>query len=163
MQSCVKYQIKSKTKHNLWFASTHLPTHLVFPISEHSNYSDQSDTWTEWSSVFKPLLWSIPRQGSWKQIFLKQSIRLLFSFIKNPPTAAHMLLKFWSVYFIYFWLHWDFIAAHGLSLVAKSMGLLSKLCARSSLLWLLICRASGFSSCSSQALEFRVGSHDAQG
>ena len=69
-----------------------------------------------------------------------------------------MLLKFWSVYFIYFWLHWDFIAAHGLSLVAKSMGLLSKLCARSSLLWLLICRASGFSSCSSQALEFRVGS-----
>ena len=73
-------------------------SHLVFPVSEHSNYSDQSDTWTEWSSVFKPLLWSIPQHGSWKQIFLKQSIRLLFSFIKNPPTAAHMLLKFWSVY-----------------------------------------------------------------
>ena len=85
--------------------------HLVFPISEHGNYSDQSYTWTEWS-VFKPLLWSIPPHGSWKQIFLKQSIGLLFSFIKNPPTASHMLLKFWSVYFIYFWLHWDFIAAH---------------------------------------------------
>ena len=38
---------------------------------------------------------------------------------------ANVLLRiFFKIYFIYFWLHWVFVAARGLSLVAARGGLL---------------------------------------
>ena len=58
--------------------------------------------------------------------------------------------------FNYFWLHWVFVAARGLSLVAASGGYSSLRCAGFLLLWLLLLRSTGsrragFSSCSMQA------------
>ena len=44
---------------------------------------------------------------------------------------------------IYFWLHWVFVAAHGLSLVAASGGFSSLRCAGFSLRWLLLLRSMG--------------------
>ena len=84
--------------------------------------------------------------------------------------------------FIYFWLHWVFVAAHGLSLVAASGGYSSLRSAGFSLPWLLLLRSTGsrcvgFSSCSTwasvvaarrlssrglQALEHRFSSCGAQ-
>ena len=40
--------------------------------------------------------------------------------------------------FIYFWLRWVFVAAHGLSLAAASGGYSSLRCAGFSLQWLLV-------------------------
>ena len=52
-----------------------------------------------------------------------------------------------------FWLHWVFVAAHGLSLVAPSGVYSSLQCMGFSLQWLLLLRSTGsrhtgFSSCS---------------
>ena len=62
---------------------------------------------------------------------------------------------------IYFWLHWVFVAAHGLSLVGVSEGYSSLRCMSFSLRWLLMLqstgsrrtgsRRTGFSSCGAQA------------
>ena len=58
--------------------------------------------------------------------------------------------------FIYFWLHWVFIAACGLSLVVASRGYSSLQCTGFSLQWLLLLRSmgsrrAGFSSCGTRA------------
>ena len=58
------------------------------------------------------------------------------------------------ILFIYFWLHWIFVAARGLSLVVASGGSSSLQCAGFSLRWLLLLRSTGsrrtgFSSCGS--------------
>ena len=45
--------------------------------------------------------------------------------------------------FVYFWLHWVFVAAHGLSLVAASGGFSSLRCAGFSLWWLLLLWSTG--------------------
>ena len=45
--------------------------------------------------------------------------------------------------FIYFWLRWVFVAAHGLSLVAASGGYSSLWYAGFSLRWLLLLRSTG--------------------
>ena len=65
--------------------------------------------------------------------------------------------------FIYFWLHWVFVAVCGLSLVAVSWGYSSLRCTGFSLRWLLLLRSmgsrrAGFSSCDSRALEHRLSS-----
>ena len=65
--------------------------------------------------------------------------------------------------FIYLWLCWVFVAAHGLFLVAASGGYSSLWCAGFSLRWLLLLqstgsRRAGFSSCGSWALERRLSS-----
>ena len=57
------------------------------------------------------------------------------------------------ILFIYFWLHWVFVAACGLSLVAVSGDYSLLWCTGSSLQWLLLLRSTGsrrvgFSSCS---------------
>ena len=67
------------------------------------------------------------------------------------------------IYIFYFWLHWVFIAALGLSLVAASGGYSLLWCAGFSLQWLLLLRSTGsrcmgFSSCGSRALERRLSS-----
>ena len=81
----------------------------------------------------------------------------------------YFFINLLSIYF-YFWLHWVFIAACRLSLVAASGGYSLLWCVGFSLWWLLFCgawalgtRASvvvalGLSSCSSQALECRLSS-----
>ena len=65
--------------------------------------------------------------------------------------------------FIYFWLHWVFIAVHGLSLVAVSGDYSLSWCAGFSLQWLLLLQSTGsrhegFSSCGLRALERRLSS-----
>ena len=85
----------------------------------------------------------------------------------------HSALNFWyllkyntvQVFFFFFflWLHWVFIAVHGLSLVVASGGYSSLQCAGFSLQWLLLLRSTGsryagFSSCGSRALERRLSS-----
>ena len=66
------------------------------------------------------------------------------------------------ILFIYFWLHWVFAAARGLSLVAARGGYSSLQCAGFSLRWLLLwstgSRRMGFSSCGSRALVHRLSS-----
>ena len=64
--------------------------------------------------------------------------------------------RFFFFFLIYFWVHWVFVAAHGLSLVAASGGYSSLQCAGFLLRWLLLLqsmgsRHTGFSSCSTQA------------
>ena len=73
-----------------------------------------------------------------------------FFFFLNKP-------NFYFIYlFIYFWLHWVFVAMHGLSLVVASGGYSSLWCAGFSLRWLVLLwstgsRHAGFSSCGSRA------------
>ena len=60
------------------------------------------------------------------------------------------------ILFIYFWLHWDSVAARGLSLVAVNGGYSSLWCAGFSLWWLLLLRSTGsrhasFGSCGTWA------------
>ena len=87
-----------------------------------------------------------------------------------------MTILFLVFLFSQFWLHWVFVAARGLSLVAASGGyswlrcmgfslqwLLLLRCMGFSLQWLLLLRSTGsmhvgFSSCGSQALEHRLSS-----
>ena len=92
-----------------------------------------SSAWCMWLNPVKPSLWT------------------LFSFF---------LKKF--IYF-YFWLHWVFVAACGLSLVAVRGGYSLLQCTGFSLPWLLLLqsmgsRCTGFSSCGSQVLERRLSS-----
>ena len=67
------------------------------------------------------------------------------------------------LFFFFFWLHWVFVAARRLSLVAESGGYFLLRCAGFSLWWLLLLRSTGsrragFSSCGSRALEHRLSS-----
>ena len=65
------------------------------------------------------------------------------------------MVFYFNIYFYlfyFFWLHWVFVAAHGLSLVAASGGYSSLWCVGFSLRWLLIAVASlvvehGLSAC----------------
>ena len=59
------------------------------------------------------------------------------------------------IYFIYFWLHWVFVAARGLSLVAVSRGHSSSRCTGSSLRWLLLLQGMG-SRCASSVVVAHV-------
>ena len=84
-------------------------------------------------------------------------IFLFFKFFKNL-----------FILFISFWLHWVFVAAHGLSLVVASRGYSSLWCTGFSFWWLVLLwstcsRRAGFSSCGSWALERRLSSCGAQG
>ena len=77
--------------------------------------------------------------------------------------APHNLLSKWDLFFfflinlfIFFWRHWVFVAARGLSLVATSEGYPLLRCAGFSLRWLLLLRSMGsrhvdFSSCGTMA------------
>ena len=73
---------------------------------------------------------------------------------------------FFYLFVVYFWLHWVFFAARGLSLVVASGVYSSLQCAGFSLRWLPLrstgSRRGGFSSCGLQALECRLSSCDAR-
>ena len=89
-------------------------------------------------------------------------------YILCEPILYKLSSKFKSfatvlIVFFFFWLHWVFIAALGLSLVAVSGGYSSLWCAGFSLRWLLLLqsmssRHAGFSSCDLRALEHRLSS-----
>ena len=69
--------------------------------------------------------------------------------------------------FIYFWLRWVFVAAHGLSLVVASGGYSSLRCVGFSLRWLLLLRSTGsrcvgFSSCGTRAQQLWLAGSKAQ-
>ena len=63
---------------------------------------------------------------------------------KMSPRVKCLLFFFFKlILFIYFWLRWVFIAAHGLSLVAVSRGYSSLRCTGFSLRWLLLLQSTG--------------------
>ena len=88
----------------------------------------------------------------------------LYIYIQSLKKFFMMIFKInLFILFIYFWLHWVFVAACGLSLVAGSWGYSLLRCAGFSLRWLLLLcstgsRHAGFSSCGTQALEHRLSS-----
>ena len=74
----------------------------------------------------------------------------------NNATDSHYFLPELISFFGFFWLHWVFVAVHGLSLVAASRDYSSLWCVGFSLRWLLLLRSTDsrhvdFSSCSMQA------------
>ena len=75
----------------------------------------------------------------------------------NCGDMSYIPLQFFKInLFIYFWLHWVFVAVRGLSLVAASGGYSSLRCAVFSLRWLLLLwstgsRRAGFSICGTRA------------
>ena len=76
---------------------------------------------------------------------------------KSSPSSLPVPLFFFSSFknlFIYFWLHWVFVAAHGLSLAAASGDYPS--------LQFVGFYCGGFCSCGSWALERRLSSCGAQ-
>ena len=78
-------------------------------------------------------------------------------------TESSAVSSFFFFNFIYFWLHWVFVAVCRLPLVAVSEGYSLLWCAGFSLRWLLLLqstgsRHAGFSSCGSWALEHRLSS-----
>ena len=82
---------------------------------------------------------------------------------KTHGEIFFFLINLFIYLFIYFWLHWVFVAACRLSLVAASGGYSSLRCVGFSLGWLLLLwstgsRRMGFSSCGSQGLERRLSS-----
>ena len=93
-------------------------------------------------------------------LFISIVCSILVIFI---PNILLVLLKLFFLFqlffknlFIYFWLHWVFVAVRGLSLVVASGGYSSLRCAGFSLQWLLLLRSMGsrhvgFSSCGTQA------------
>ena len=82
---------------------------------------------------------------------------LLYTFLSRTHTLLFCQIEFlfffmYTNLFIYFWLHWVFLAAHRLSLVAVSGGYSFLRCAGFSLPWPLLLRSmgstcAGFSSC----------------
>ena len=82
-------------------------------------------------------------------------------FFLVPLLSMHMAwpcVLFFFLIFFYFWLHWVFVAACGLSLVATSGSSSSLWCTGFSLWWLLLLQSTGFrhtgcSSCGLWALE----------
>ena len=71
------------------------------------------------------------------------------------------------ILFIYFWLHWVFVVAHRVSLVAASRGYSSLWCTGFSLRWLLLLRSTGsrhpgFSSCGTRAQQLWLAGSRAQ-
>ena len=77
-------------------------------------------------------------------------ICLLFSVFKSVSLPVIFKNLF------YYWLHWVFVAACRLSLVAANMGYSSLQCASFSLRWLLLLRSTGsrrvgFTSCGARA------------
>ena len=74
----------------------------------------------------------------------------------TESSVVFFFLKNQFYLFFYFWLHWVFVAAHGLSVVVASGGNSSLRCTGFSLRWPLLLRSTGsrhagFSSCGTQA------------
>ena len=80
-------------------------------------------------------------------------VKVIYLFIH---ISFSRLIFFFIFYLFYFWLHWVFVAARGLSLVASTRGYSSLWFVDFSLWWLLLLRSMGsrhvgFSSCGTWA------------
>ena len=84
-------------------------------------------------------------------IYIYKFCFFLHSFLNFPP---FIFLKF---IYLYFWLHWVFVAVCGLSLVAASRDYSLLRCAAFSLWWLLLLWSTGSRACGLQQL-WRMGS-----
>ena len=102
----------------------------------------------------------IPTSSVWKFPFLHilANIYYLWGFGDSHSVRCEVISHcgVFFVLFLFFWLHWVFVAAHRLSLVAAGGGYSLLRCAGFSLRWLLLlwstgCRRAGFSSCGTQA------------
>ena len=94
------------------------------------------------------------------------ALQKLLSLIRSHLFILFIFLNFIYL-FIYFWLHWVFVAVRGLSLVAASGGYSSLRCADFSLQWLLSLwstgsRCAGFSSCGTRAQQLWLTGSRAQ-
>ena len=98
---------------------------------------------------------SSPKDSSQKE----STCLLMCSFCPGPLGWAAPMTKIrcllWFL-FIYLWLHWVFVAVHGLPLLVASRGYSSLRCTGFSLQWLLLLQSTGsrsasFSSCGMQA------------
>ena len=108
----------------------------------------------------------------WQLFFIRALNILIMMILNSLPDNFKICAVFCSLLglslfffnkFIYFWLHWIFVAACGLYLVAASGGYSSLWCAGFTLRWLLLLwimgsRHMGISSCGSRALEHRLSS-----
>ena len=141
---------KHMTKTNSW---------SVDQINKHMTKTN-IDVWTIVLILWQRLtnIWQKQIVDQKSRMLLKDESILRHNFLdlESPwglIQAPHFLKK---IYFIYFWLHWVYIVARGLSLVAASGGYSWLQCAGFSLWWLLLLRSMGsrcvgFSSCSTLA------------
>ena len=108
--------------------------------------------WVGWQSYLNNAAFSLPKVTFWNshfgmstfylQIFREK--RLCWIQVQNTVVFRWPTYIFKNfIYFIYFWLCWVFVAAHGLSLVAASGGYSLLRCAGFSLRWLLFLRSTG--------------------
>ena len=135
--------------------------------SSGKEYSSMSRLQTT-SATRRPIWASFSQSVKWA-IFHLSHTRLQKIWTLNLAKAVKILgfltifIHLFIYLFYYFWLHWVFIAARGLSLVAASGGYSSLRCTGFSLQWLLLfwstgSRHMGFSSCGSWALRHRLSS-----
>ena len=102
-----------------------------------------------------------PGRSAWATAQTEQLL-MLFIFIVFF-NFNYFLFFFLRFNFIYFWLHWVFIAVRRLSIVAVNGGYSLLWCTGFSLRWLLLLQSTGssragFGSCGSWALECRLSS-----
>ena len=123
------------------------------------------------SGVLSPH-WTSDKIDTWCSMFVTMALRALFSCpacssesglessappppLKemsgdcDPKKLQNVFLNF--ILFIYFWLHWVFVAARRLSLVVASGGSSSPRCTGFSLRWLLSWRSTGSRHAGSRA------------
>ena len=136
--------------------STATPTFFSFSIA--------------WNSFFHPITFSLCVSLNLKsllgsiQIYLNKLPYLIISKLLFFYQIKLWIFYFFNIYlFIYLWLHWLFVAVHGLSLVVASGGYSLLRCTGFSLWWLLLLQSTGsrhmgLSSCGSWALGYRLSS-----
>ena len=94
--------------------------------------------------------WIWTRLANFVYFLLILWIWFAFSLIKESliyMTSEDLTLGVFCFQFIYFWLHWVFLVAHGFSLVAVSTGYSSLWCTGYSLPWLLLLQSTDSRVC----------------
>ena len=113
----------------------------LFDQQKTGNNPDAQHQGVCWKNHGRAAWWGTQQLGytpTWSKIYLVLHFKKINKFI-------------YLCLFIYFWLRWVFVAAHGPSLVVRSGGYSLLWCAGFSLRWLLLwsmgSRHMGFSSC----------------
>ena len=103
------------------------PTVYLFAVSPFTSKS--------WSFTQHPL--SSHHCSTFVFYFLYPVLNKILKVAKIKGACVFYYINLFLI-FIYFWLHWVFVAVHGLSLVVASRGYSSLQCAGFSLRWLLV-------------------------